>query len=142
VPQIKLSATIAAPPERVFPLVSTARGLSQWWAEDVTEHDGVADLGFFKRNTVYRLRLEKSAAPTDAEWHCLSGHEWEGARLLFSLTPLKDKTRIVFTQAHWRAETDCFFNCTTTWGVLMFRLKATAEGKSSGPLFTQDSQSY
>jgi hypothetical protein len=41
-----------------------------------------------------------------------------------------------------RAETDDFVACTTTWGELMFRLKATAEGKSPGPLFSSTGMAY
>jgi hypothetical protein len=42
----------------------------------------------------------------------------------------------------WRAETDYFVACTTTWGELMFRLKATAEGKTPGPLFSATGMAY
>jgi len=40
-----------------------------------------------------------------------------------------------FTHAGWESETDYFVSCTTTWGELMFRLKAAAEGKPRSPLF-------
>ena len=34
---IRHSIQIAAKPEAIYPLVSTAKGFSEWWAEDVTE---------------------------------------------------------------------------------------------------------
>jgi hypothetical protein len=141
-PQIKLSITVAAAREKVFPLIATPRGLSEWWAADVTEKNDVVDLGFFKRATIYRLCLITNNPPHDAQWLCLSGHEWADTRLRFALTPVKDKTRVLFTHADWEAETDYFTDCTTTWGGLMFRLRAAAEGKGSGPLFTADGQAY
>jgi hypothetical protein len=40
-----------------------------------------------------------------------------------------------FTHGGWRSESAYFISCNTTWGELMYRLKAVAEGKSPGPLF-------
>ena len=60
---MKHSIQIAAPPERVHPLVASESGFSQWWAADVTESGGIVDLGFFNRNTIYRLKPELIEAP-------------------------------------------------------------------------------
>jgi uncharacterized protein YndB with AHSA1/START domain len=140
--QIKLSIAIEALPEKVFPLVATAGGFRQWWAADVIEDDNVAELGFFNRTTVYRLRLARSVGPRDAEWHCLTGQEWSGTRLCFDLTHSNGKTLVRFTHAGWTTETDYFVACTATWGELMYRLKATVEGKAPGPLFSANGLAY
>jgi hypothetical protein len=47
---IRYSLQIAAEPEAIYPLVSTATGFGEWWAEDVTEspfnrHDLPAEAG-------------------------------------------------------------------------------------------------
>src|SRR5579871_5152845 len=131
--QIRHSIGIEAVPETVFPLVSTANGFTKWWAADVTE-GGIVDLGFFNRNTIYRLKPEQIEPARKAYWLCTSGQEWENTKLLFELTPNGKGTVLRFTHADWRAETDYFVSCTTTWGELMFRIKAAAEGKTPGPL--------
>src|SRR5229473_4045241 len=131
--QITLLIVIDASLEKIYPLVATARGFSQWWAADVTESGGAVDLGFFNRATVYRLQLARSAEPREAEWRCLTGQEWAGTRLVFDMTHTSGKTHLRFSHADWQAETDYFTMCTTTWGELMYRLKAAAEGKSPGP---------
>lgn len=140
--QIRHSITIDSPPDKVYPLVATARGLSKWWAADATERDGMVVLGFFKRATVYDLKLTKDAEPLEVEWSCLSGQEWKGTRICFSMTSTGGKTIVKFAHADWNGETDYFVSCTTTWGELMFRLKAVAEGKSPGPLFSSDGLAY
>jgi len=132
---IRHAIQIAANPEQVYPLVATAKGLSTWWAEDVTEANGAWDLGFFNRTTVYQLRLASSSPPNEAEWACLSGEEWKGTALVFRLRSGGPGTVLHFTHAGWQAETEYFVMCTTTWGELMFRIKAAAEGKGRGPLF-------
>jgi uncharacterized protein YndB with AHSA1/START domain len=139
---IKHSIAIEAPSEAVFPLVSTASGFSKWWAADVSESGGVTELGFFNRNTIYRLQATQIEPPRKATWLVLSGQEWQGTELRFELTPNGNRTTLRFTHADWKAETDYFVSCTTTWGELMFRLKAAAEGKTPGPLFSASGMAY
>ena len=142
-PNIVHSLQIEAPADRVFPLVSTARGLAQWWAADVTEPGaGVIELGFFNRNTIYTLQPIHIAAPHEAEFLCTTGKEWAGTKIIFKLVSTGAKTVLGFTHADWQAETDYFVSCNTTWGGLMFRIRAAAEGKSPGPLFQPNSLAY
>lgn len=143
-PDIKHSLAIEAPPERIYPLVSTGKGFAQWWAADVTEagSNGTVELGFFNRATVYRLERSRMWPPHEAEWLCSMGTEWSGTKLWFELTPNRNGTLVRFTHADWKDETDYFVSCTTVWGELMFRLKAAAEGQPRGPLFTRSGQAY
>jgi uncharacterized protein YndB with AHSA1/START domain len=142
-PSLKHAIAIDVPPDKVYPLVSTGHGFKQWWAEDVTEVSADAvELGFFKRATIYRLQLTRSAAPAQVEWLCTSGKEWKDTRIVFHLDNTGGKTQIRFSHADWRNETDYFISCNTTWGELMFRLKAAAEGKNPGPLFSKDGLGY
>jgi hypothetical protein len=140
--QIKHSIAIDAAPDVIFPLVSTANGFTKWWAADVAESGSVTELGFFNRNTIYRLKPEQMEPLRKADWLCTSGQEWQGTRLVFELTPAGKNTKLTFTHAGWQAETDYFVSCTTTWGALMFRIKAAAEGKTPGPLFSADGMAY
>ena len=142
-PDIRHSISIDAPPARILPLISSGSGLAQWWAEDVTEDRsaGTVELAFFNRATVYALQPLQSA-PGEVAWLCQSGKEWKGTKLLFQLTPTNKGTLVKFTHAGWQSETDYFISCNTTWGELMFRLKATAEDKSPGPLFSATGIAY
>ncbi|HVP42476.1 MAG TPA: SRPBCC domain-containing protein [Terriglobales bacterium] len=142
-PAIKHSIAIDAPPERIFPLLSSGEGFAQWWAEDITDvsPDSV-ELGFFNRQTIYRLRRVRAAAPTEVEWLVSSGKEWKDTRILFRLSSTKTGSQLQFSHADWRNETDYFVSCNTTWGELMFRLKAAAEGESPGPLFSTEGMRY
>lgn len=139
---IRHSVQISAAVEAIYPLVATGPGFTAWWAQDVTEQDGALDLGFFNRRTLYRLRIETQEPSRRVEWQCETGDEWGGTRLLFVLEPQSAGTQLRFTHAGWRSETDYFVSCNTTWGALMLRLKAAAEGKSPGPLFGKDGMAY
>ena len=139
---IQHSIQIASKPETIYPLVATAKGFGQWWAADITEPAGAVELGFFNRTTVYRLRLKADRPPVHAEWMCETGDEWNGTHILFRLEDRGSGTLLRFTHGGWRSETDYFVSCNTTWGELMYRLKATAEGKPHGPLFLAGHLAY
>jgi hypothetical protein len=143
-PDIKHSIQIAVAPQLIHPLVASAEGFSRWWAADVTEDKatGNVELGFFNRATVYGLHPVQIAAPRQARWVCQTGKEWSRTRLLFDLAEQKSQTLVRFTHADWQEETDYFVACNTTWGELMFRLKAAAEGKTPGPLFSATGMAY
>ncbi len=142
---IKHRIEVAAPPETIWPLVSSAEGLARWWAADAAakpRQPKIVELGFFNRTTVYRLRAERHRPPALAEWRCESGKEWSGTRISFHLTPSSAGSVLRFTHGGWRKATDFFVSCNTTWGELMFRLKAEAEGRGTGPLFPSTGMAY
>ena len=141
-PDVRHSVQIAAKPEGIYPLVATADGFRQWWAADVTEPGGAVELGFFNKATLYRLRLKRGKPPAQAEWVCETGDEWNGTRIDFNLEANKSGTLLRFTHGGWRSETEYFISCNTTWGELMYRLKAAAEGHPRGPLFLRDALGY
>jgi hypothetical protein len=138
VPDIRHLIPVSAQPSVLFPLVSSAQGFAQWWAEDSlpAASAGVVELGFFGRATVFRLVPELNSPNTGAVWLCETGSEWQGTRIGFRLEPVSSGTRVWFSHDGWREATEYFLSCNTTWGELMYRLKAAAEGLKPGPLFT------
>jgi len=140
---IKHQISIAAPAEKIFVLIHSGGAFNQWWAEDVFDDAGDAvSLGFFGRTTIYRLRREESVPNVEVVWQCESGNEWEGTHLNFVLAPAGASISLKFIHAGWREETPYFRSCNTTWGELMFRLKAAAEGNGRGPLFRAKDLAY
>ena len=141
-PDIRHSIPIAAKRETIYPLVATAQGFRQWWAEDVKETGGAVELSFFNKSTVYRLRLKENKPHAEVEWVCETGDEWNATRVSFTLEVSKSGVVLRFTHAGWRSDTEYFVACNTTWGELMYRIKAASEGKSRGPLFLTGDLSY
>ncbi len=135
-PDIRHSVEIDASLEAVFPLVATPDGFQQWWAADVvTKPSGDVDIGFFNRGMVFHLRLETIEKPHVARWSVRADAEWDETRLIFECSESDDRCVLHFTHWDWPRESEYFVSCNTTWGELMFRLKAAAEGKPRGPLF-------
>lgn len=134
---------VAAAQGALYPLISSGQGFQAWWAEDVVvTPDGAVELGFFGRATVYRVKALTLEPDRRAVWECETGQEWRGTRLVFELEPRNAGTRVVFTHGGWAKASEFFVSCNTTWGELMFRLKAAAEGRAPGPLFLANSLAY
>ena len=141
-PDIHHRIQVAARLNVAMNLVAGGPGFERWWAEDVaTEADGRVTLGFFNRATIYRLRLLEHR-PDAVSWRCESGDEWHDTELRFGIQSEREGVLLDFVHAGWRNETPYFTSCNTTWGELMFRLKAEAEGKPRGPLFRRASLAY
>jgi hypothetical protein len=104
--------------------------------------DGAVELGFFNRSTLYRLRAVSFEDLRKAAWQVETGEEWRGTRLVFEMEARKAATLVRFTHAGWAGASEYFVSCNTTWGALMYRLKAAAEGKAPGPLFLAGGLSY
>ena len=142
-PDINHLVNIARPPEAIFPLVAEGRGFAEWWAEDIFEELGDwVSLGFFDRATVYRLHKEEIVPNARAVWNCESGTEWKDTRLVFELAAKGSTTILNFSHTGWHEDTEYFRMCNTTWGELMYRLKAAAEEKNRGPLFRASDLAY
>src|SRR5215470_13124039 len=108
---IRHSIQIAAKPGTIYPLVATASGFRQWWAEDTIESGSAVELGFFNKTTIYRLRLREHRLHLQAEWVCETGDEWNGTRIMFVLEESKAGALLRFTHAGWRSETEYFTSC-------------------------------
>jgi uncharacterized protein YndB with AHSA1/START domain len=144
-PDIRHQLQIGAAPAAIFPLFATAHGFAKWWAadaRDIADPAQAVELGFFNRQTIYRLRPQTFISPTNATWRCETGREWAQTALSFALSNQGATTLLRFRHAGWTQDNDYFVSCNTVWGELLFRLKATAEGHSVGPLFLADAMAY
>lgn len=144
-PDIQHLIQIEAEPDAVYRAVTTEDGLRGWWTADVEAEaveGGHAQFGFFKRATVYRMRIDRLEPPEELRWTCETGGEWKDTTVEFRMQPADGGTKLTFRHADWREATDYYWSCNTTWGALMYRLKGVAEGKQPGPLFTEDSLAY
>ncbi|HLW51740.1 MAG TPA: SRPBCC domain-containing protein [Candidatus Angelobacter sp.] len=128
---------ILASPEKVYEAVATQKGFQGWWTADTTSDEktgGKAEFGFDKRAMVFRMSIDKLAPGKQVVLSCHGDHpEWNGTVLTWDLIPQNGSTTLRFTQSGWKAATDFYAACNSTWGELMFRLKDYVEGKNPGP---------
>jgi uncharacterized protein YndB with AHSA1/START domain len=134
---LKHQIQIEAAPEKVFAAIATQAGLRTWWTADSVADEragGKASFGFGRRATVFRMDIERLDSPARVTWRCTGGHpEWEGTMFHWELAPKGAATTLRFTHGNWKAESEYFAMCNSTWGELMHRLKDSVEGRNPGP---------
>jgi uncharacterized protein YndB with AHSA1/START domain len=131
--------SIAAPAEKVYEAIVTQAGLRAWWTADSVAEARVgstAEFGFRNRAAVFRMRVEELQPGRRVVWACLGDvDEWKGTRLTWEIAPKDGGAELRFTHGDWRSTAGAYPLCNSTWGELMHRLKAYAEGKAPGPHF-------
>ena len=136
-PEIRHLISIEAPPQKVYAALATSAGLASWWTADSTADGtvgGKAEFGFDHRSVIYRMAIETLDSNRQVVWTCRGGNpEWVGTTLTWTIEPSDGGSLLRFTQSGWRDMTDMVATCNSTWGELMYRLKASAEGKNPGP---------
>jgi uncharacterized protein YndB with AHSA1/START domain len=132
---------IKAAPEKVYAAITTPTGLRGWWTADTKADEkagGKAEFGFDKRGMVFRMTIDKLEPGKSVVWRCYGDHpEWDGTTLTWNIAQEGDVTVLRFNHSGWKAVTDFYASCNSTWGELMFRLKNYAEGRKPGPHWTQ-----
>jgi uncharacterized protein YndB with AHSA1/START domain len=132
---------IEAPPKTVYAALATETGLRGWWTADTVAEESVgghAQFGFNQRAITFRMTIEELAPPTRVVWSCHGDpDEWNGTRLIWDISAAGQGSVLRFRHANWRDSSDFFAMCNSTWGELMYRLKAYAEGKNPGPHWTE-----
>jgi len=128
---------IAASPDKIYEAIATVEGLRGWWTGDSIAEPRVgstAEFGFYDRRFLFRMRIEELMPGKKVVWSCVGDHdEWQGTRLTWEILQRDGAIVLTFTHGDWRSTTSFFASCNTTWGMLMYRLKDYAEGKSPGP---------
>ena len=84
------------------------------------------------------MKIEELDPGKRVIWSCHGDQpEWNSTTLTWDLTPSDRGTTVRFTQSGWKAVTEMYAICNSTWGELMYRLKNYAEGRNPGPHWTE-----
>lgn len=130
---------IHAPAANVYEALTSADGLRSWWTDDCTVQPrvgSIAEFRFFAGKVVFQMRIDELTPARRIVWKCIAGpDEWPETQIVWDLNEISGTTRLCFEQSGWPHIEGHFRPANTTWGALMFRLKAYAEGRSPGPHF-------
>lgn len=131
---------IKSPAARVYDALTSVKGLSNWWTEEV-EGDGKVGgkiefrfrtpSGELKGTMVMQVLTLK--ASKEVRWRCVDGPaEWIGTDITFELSEQDDQTILLFGHRNWREAVEFTSHCSMKWAVFMLSLREyveTGEGK-------------
>ena len=126
---------------QVYNALSTIRGLSNWWTEEVegdeekggkikfTFRSGTGDIMGEMVMEVQELNPQK-----DIRWRCIDGPaEWIGTDITFELSQQDDQTIIIFGHRNWREAVEFTAHCSMKWAVFLLSLREYVETGTGKP---------
>ena len=133
---------IKASAEKVYQLLTTNSGLTQWWTNDVSGAGDAGSIIKFRFNGGGPDFLVSELIPNkQVAWkHSGSVPEaWMGTEIVFDLSQEDEQTFVRFTHRNWSESGDFMAHCSTKWAVFLSSLKDAAETGKGKP-FPDDIQ--
>lgn len=127
---------------QVYNALSTIKGLSHWWTEEVEGEEGLGGkIEFRFRSETGEIKgkmvMEVKALDSEKEirWRCVEGpDEWIGTDVTFQLSQQGDQIIIIFGHRNWREAVEFTAHCSMKWAVFLLSLRdyvETGKGKPS-----------
>ena len=127
---------IKAPAKKIYELLTTNKGLSQWWTNDVSGAGEVGSIIEFRFNGGGPDFSVSQLVPNEiVGWKHFGTmpEAWMGTEILFQLKNEGDQTFVRFTHSNWKEPTDFMAHCSTKWGVFLLSLKDALETGKGRP---------
>lgn len=133
-PDIEHSLTLAAPPARIWPALTTVEGLAGWWSlgETVLEGDPgrLGRFTFKSRAVVTELEVITLEPPRRVMWRTLRSNApggWDGTTIAFDLVAEGEGTRLDFAHRGFAEENEGYRKVTAGWAHYLNHLKQRVE---------------
>jgi uncharacterized protein YndB with AHSA1/START domain len=129
---------IAASKEKVFEALTTIKGLSGWWTNNVSGESKVGRVIEFRFGDFGGpdMKVKEIKPYESVTWECVGGpQDWVGHLFTFHLDTNENKTRVRFEQSGWKETEDFYASCNFSWGRYMESLRQlcqTGKGEAFG----------
>jgi uncharacterized protein YndB with AHSA1/START domain len=133
---------IKSSPEEVYKALSTIKGVSHWWTEEVEGDENIGgkiqftfrtDTGDIKGQMT--MEVQQLEPQKNVRWRCVDGPpEWIGTDITFDLSVQNEQTIIIFGHRNWKEEIEFMAHCSMKWAVFLLSLREyveTGKGKPS-----------
>ncbi|HEX6177878.1 MAG TPA: SRPBCC domain-containing protein [Thermoanaerobaculia bacterium] len=126
---------------QVYDALTSLRGLSNWWTEEVQgdgKLGGRIDFAFRAGNGDLKGRMvmevQQLVDQRDVRWRCVEGpDEWVGTDVTFELSEQGDQTILLFGHRNWREAVEFTSHCSMKWATFLLSLREYVETGSGRP---------
>ncbi len=141
-PAIVEELTIAAAPESVFNALTQQDELALWWTNDLSAKPEVGSLAEFRFSQgTFVIQFEIAGLNAGEKVHWISrqspGPHWEGTSVTWQLTPVQNRTQVVFTHDGFVQADERYALTRAWWEHFLASLKSyleTGKGTPGSPL--------
>lgn len=129
---------VNAPADALFDALTSARGLTAWWARATGSGDAGGELKFFMNSPEpLVIHVDQATRPSTVQWTvtgCPFLPDWVGTRPAFTITPIdSDQSELRFCHHGLTPELDCIEMCTRGWDHFIPSLRDYAEVGTGSP---------
>lgn len=127
--------------KQVYNAISTIKGLSNWWTEEVKGEEQVGgriefrfltDMGDIKGKMV--MQVKELNPEKYVRWQCVEGpEEWIGTAVTFDLSQQDDMVIIIFGHRNWKEEVEFMAHCSMKWATFLLSLRQYVETGKGKP---------
>jgi len=128
--------------DKVYSALSTIKGLSNWWTDEVEGEEKVGGrIKFtFRSETgdvkgAMTMEVKKLDPQKEVRWRCVEGpDEWINTDVTFEWSQQDDHVIIIFGHRNWREWVEFTAHCSMKWAVFLLSLREyveTGKGKPS-----------
>ena len=127
---------VKARPAALFEALTTAFGLSAWWAPATGSGLPGGDVTFTMNSPEPLVVHVDEATPKSVQWtvtSCDFMSDWVGTRPSFTITPVGEESELRFRHIGLTPDLDCIEMCTSGWNHFIPSLGQYAETGSGNP---------
>ena len=133
---------VKSTPQKIYELLTTDKGLSQWWTHETSGAGSVGSVIVFKFNDIALPFEVTELVPNKKVVWKHQGQmpeAWKGTKIVFNLVEAENQTVVRFSHKNWDKSSDFMAHCCTKWAVFLLSLKDSVE-KGKGNPFPNDIQ--
>jgi len=127
---------IESAPEDVYAALTTQRGLSGWWTDEVKGNGAVGDDVHFQfgERGFFDMKVLEAEPCKRVLWQVVDGpQEWIGTTQSWDLRREGGYTIVLFKHMGWKEPVEFMHHCSTKWAVFLLSLKALVETGKGRP---------
>lgn len=132
---------IAATPEKIFNSLTKPDEIACWWTDDLSVKPEVGSLAEFRfAGGTFVVELEIAELDTNKKvfWISKKGYGFEGTTINWQLTPVENRTKLVFTQDGFAQGDQVYEQDNATWEYFLASLKSYQETGKGTPGFPEN----
>lgn len=122
--------TVNVPASTVYEALTTAKGLSEIWTNELLVNDQIGCVNEFRfgGKGLTKMRIDELVPNKKILWECVdSDPEWIGTTISFDMEEKNGKTSILFRQMNWEEVTAFYRICNYNWALFLYSLKQYCE---------------
>ncbi|MFA1821015.1 SRPBCC domain-containing protein [Virgibacillus oceani] len=128
---------VKVPAEKVYEALTTEKGLSEVWTNDLKVHNQINALNEFRfgDNDESKMRVMELVPGKRVSWKCIESDEpeWVNTIISFDIEEIQGETEITFRHMNWQKITGCYRSCNYNWAIFLNSLKQYCEEGKGQP---------